>query len=455
MIDLRNSEDGTDEYDVVVAGGGTAGWAAGLAAARCGRRVLVVERKGYLGGTLGSGLPIHGFSNAGHQQVVSGIAEEFVRKMQKLNGSSDFIDTDLWFARYVLTNPAVAKACIIEMLYDAGVEVLLYSQIVDVVMDGTRIKSIVVQKKDGTEMIRGKVFIDASGDAVVCHHAGVQMQVIDTMQPPSLIFRIENVDIPELRDYLADHPEQYMDGRFLPGTELTSEFLKNATFFYVFQSQIGEVSTKGSYSPLINRFMFTTTPDNQGVVVNMLRAHNIDGKSSESLTTATVDLYRNLVPLVEYFRKSIPGFSRCTLCDSEPEVQLRETRRIEGEYSLQGEDVIEGKFFPDTIAVGGYFIDIHSSTDSSGIWKLLEKPYGIPYRALVPRGIDNLITAGRCISGTREAAASYRVMATCMAMGHAAGVAAAQAVSEQIPMRDIDTNALRSVLKEQKAVLEV
>ena len=221
-----------------------------------------------------------------------------------------------------------------------------------------------------------------------------------------------------------------------------------------------EVPFKGGYSPYINRFMFTATPDDQGVVVNMLRAHHVDGTRSESLSRATVDLYRSLVPLVEFFRARIPGFARCSLCDSEPEIQLRETRRIAGDYPLAATDVMEGRFFDDTIAVGGYFIDIHSSTDSAGIWKLLEKPYGIPYRALLPQGLENVIAAGRCISGEREAAASYRVMATCMATGagcrrgggdgrrRSHGAAAGS-------LRAVDPTALRQRLRAHGAIVEM
>ena len=455
MIESRKTGKGGERYDVVVAGGGTAGWMAALSAARCGKTVLVVERKGYLGGALASGLPIHGFSNARHQQVVAGFPQEFVERLNAVGGGSGFIHTDLWFAKFVVTNPAIVKAVIFEMLHEAGVEILLYAQIVDVVTDGRRVEGLIVQKKTEREMILADTFIDASGDGTLCCYAQAPMQTIDTLQPPTLVFRIENVDVPALRKYVADHPEVYMQGRMLPGKSMTKEFLETTSFFYVFQDRMGDVPFRGDYSPLINRFMFTSTPDDRGIVVNMLRGLHVDGKRSESLTEATIHLYRNLVPLVESFREIVPGFSRCTLCDAEPEIQLRETRRIIGDYTMVTEDVVEGKFPEDAIAVGGYFIDIHSSTDSAGTWKLLEKPYGIPYRALIPKSLDNVLVAGRCISGNREAAASYRVMATCMAMGQAAGTAAALASAAGGRVRDIDTKRLRDRLAEDKAILGV
>jgi hypothetical protein len=421
-------------YDVVVAGGGTAGGAAALA--------------------LASGLPIHGFFDASHTQVVAGFAQELVERLGDMNGACGFVHTDLWFAKYVVTNPAVLKAAIFDMLVEAGVEILLYAQVVDVLRDGEVVQGVVVQKKTGRGVLLGRAFVDASGDAALCELAGAPMLAVDRMQPPSLVFRIENVDVPALRAHLVDHPEVYMQGRMLPGRSITKDFLETTRFFYVFQDLIGKVPFKGDYSPFINRFMFTSTPDDRGIVVNMLRAHHVDGCRSESLTRATIELYRNLVPLVEFFRSDLPGFSRCSLCDSEPELQLRETRRIVGDYMLRGEDVIEGRFPEDTIAVGGYFIDIHNPNDSSGTWKLLEKPYGIPYRSLIPQELSNVLVAGRCICGDKEAAASYRVMATCMAVGQAAGSAAALAAQDGGLVRKVPVRGLRERLRRGKAILQ-
>ncbi len=454
MIEARETKGRSGRYDVVVVGGGTAGWVAALAAARSGKSVLVVERKGCLGGVLTTGLPIHGFFNASHEQVVSGTAEEFVQRLKAAGGGSDFIRTDLWFAGFVVTNPAMVRSVIFDMLHEAGVEILLYAQIVDVVRKGDRVAGIVVQKRTERELIAGDVFVDATGDATLCEYAGVPMQAIESLQPPTLVFRIENVDVPALRRHLVDHPEIYMKGRLLPGKNFTKEFFETTRFFYLFQDRIGEVTTTGDYSPLINRFMFTSTPDDRGIVVNMLRGLHVDGKRAESLSEATAHLYRNLPALVESFRKIIPGFSRCTLVDAEPDIQLRETRRIVGDYTMRTEDVVEGIFPEDTIAVGGYFIDIHSSTDSAGTWKLLDNPYGIPYRSLVPKTLGNVLAAGRCISGNRESAASYRVMATCMAMGQAAGTAAAFASERGGDVRAVAVDRLRGRLAADKAILE-
>ena len=441
------------EYDVIVAGGGTAGWVAALEAARCGKAVLVIERRGYLGGTLGSGLPIHGFFNARRQQVVSGIAEEFIHRLQKNNGGGEFHHTDLWFTVFVVSNPAVVKATIFEMLFEAGVDVLLFSQVIGARTDNNKIHSVQVQTKEKVISMVAKAYVDASGDATLCRLAKLPMMPMEDLQPPTLIFRIENVDLSALRTYLKKHPGGYPDNRILPGRKLTEEFFQSTLFFYLFPDLISKVPFVGDYSPLIDRFMFSNTPGDTGVIVNMLRAHNIDGRFSESLSQATIDLYRNLVPLVEYFRAHVPGFERCTLCDSEPEIQLRETRRIVGEYSLTTEDVLNAATFHDGIAVGGYYIDIHNSHNAGGAWRLLENSYEIPFRCLVPKGIDNVVAAGRCVSGSKEAAGSYRVMATCMAMGQAAGLAAAMSSDDAQTMRDLQSGTLRQQLRERGSII--
>ncbi len=445
----------TYDYDVIVVGGGTAGWVAAMSAARMNRRVLLVERKGYLGGVLCTGIPIHGFYDSNQRKVVHGYADEFVRRLESKGESLGYHMTDLWFGGFVCVNPAAVTPTIIDFLTEAGVEMLFYSQVTGVLRNGSSVEGVVVQEKTRKSAHTAPIVVDASGDAIVSHLAGAETQVSDALQPPTLIFRLQGVDIPKLRQHLKSNPGAYVDWRMNPGTAVTDKFLDGTQFFYVHPELVERIQSRGSYSPIINRFMFTVTPDGEGIVVNMLRARHVDGKESRELTKASVHLYANLEPLVRGFRDLIPGFERCFLAGCEPDIQLRETMRIIGRYTLTLDDVVEQRSFDDSIALGGYFIDIHSASDNAGLWRRTEGHYGIPYRSLIPAGLNGLLCAGRCISGTKEAAASYRVMATCMAMGQAAGNAAAMCSHRGISPHELPASELRRTLLDQSALVDV
>ena len=438
---------------MVVIGGGTAGWIAAISAAREGKSTALVERKGYCGGVLSSGLSIYGFHDTTHRQIVRGYPEEFVDRLVKSGGSDGFILLDLWHASMVSVDPAIVKPIIVEMLDEAGVETILFSQVVDVVRNNRTIEGVVLQQKSGRCFLEGKTFIDASGDAVLPYLAGLPVVECDEQQPPTLVMRLENVMLDELRDFLVQHPEEYVNWRLLPGKTVSEEFLRKACKFMIFPDLMKEFEYSGDYLPLINRVMFTCTPSGSGVSVNMLRAHSVDGTSSDSLSKASFDVYRNVLPLVDFFRTKVPGFSQCRLMDCEPEIQLRETRRIVGGCSIEVDDIMQGLIPDDSVAMGGYFIDIHSAKDSGGTWEMIEGGYGIPYKALYAADADNLFAAGRCISGSTKAAGSYRVMATSMAMGQAVGTAAAICVEKSFSAKEIDIGQLQNRLESRGALL--
>jgi FAD dependent oxidoreductase len=453
VLSMKKPENGSNQFDVVVIGGGTAGWIAALSAAREGKSTALVERKGYCGGVLSSGLSIYGFHDTTHRQIVRGYAEEFVKRLAESGGSDGYVLLDLWHASMVPVDPAIVKPVIMEMLYEAGVQTILFSQVIEVVRNKRRIEGVVLQQKSGRCYIEGKMFIDASGDAIVSYLAGLPVVECDEQQPPTLVLRLENVRLDELREFLVQHPDQYVNWRLLPGKSVTEDFLRKACKFMILPDLMKTFEYAGDYLPLINRVMFTCTAGGTGVSINMLRAHSIDGTSSESLTRASFDVYRNVLPLVEFFRTKVPGFSQCRLMDCEPEIQLRETRRIVGAYSIEVEDIMQGLMPEDSVAMGGYFIDIHSAKDSGGTWEMIEGGYGIPYRALYAADADNLFAAGRCISGSTKAAGSYRVMATSMAMGQAVGTAASMCVDRGVSAKALKISDLQKRLESRGALL--
>jgi len=449
---------GASEADVVVVGGGTAGWVAALAAARNGAGVFVVERRHHFGGNLASGLPILGFFNFQSHQIVKGIADELVQRLIPLGGSGGHQLVDMWQSSQTSLEPLVVKSAIQEMLEEAGVGFLFASRATDVVVEDGRLASLVVQKHSGRERIDGKVFIDATGDAEIAERAGAPVRLgaegTGEMQPPTLLIRLENVDLKALREHLKQHPEDFVNWRMKPGAQITPEFLDTVPLFLVFPRLLEAARASGDFDATIDRVMFSVFPDQRSISVNMLRPYNVDGTRSESITDGLRQVRPDVLRLAAFFRKCIPGCQDAHAVDTDPELLMRETRRIEGEYVLTAQDVLGGRQFGDSIALGGYYIDVHNPSDPACDCVLSEGTYGIPYRCLLPKQVDNLLVAGRCISGTQEAAGSFRVMATCMAIGQGAGTAAALAARTGVTPRDLDADLLRRRLIEQGALVD-
>ena len=446
------------EHQVVVLGGGTAGWVAALAAARNEADVFLIERRHHLGGNLSSGLGILGFHNLQAQQIVKGIADELVQRLIPLGGTDGYQVFDMWQSSLVALEPIIVKSVVQQMLEEAGVGLLFAAQATDVLAQNNHVAGIVIQKKSGRELIKGEVYVDATGDAEIAYQAGVPVHLgaagTGAMQPPTLLFRLLNVDVVALRAHLKAHPEDFVDWRIKPGAHITPEFLDTVPVGLAFTRFLDEARANGDYDATIDRVMWAMFPNERSVLVNMLRPYHVDGTQSESITLGLSQVRRDLLKLEAFFRKYIPGCRDAYAVDVDPELLLRETRRIVGEYALTAQDVMEGRQFVDSVGLGGYYIDVHNPNDPGCACVLSEGTYGIPYRCLLPKTIDNLLVAGRCISGTCEAAGSFRVMATCMAIGQGAGTAAALAVNAGASPRAVDTAVLRQKLAAQGALTE-
>jgi hypothetical protein len=457
-IENPNSSTHERQRQVVVVGGGTAGWVAALAAARNGADVFVIERRQHFGGNLSSGLPILGFFNVQSQQIVKGIADELVQRLLPLRGTDGYQLYDLWASSMVALEPIIVKSVIQQMLEEAGVNFLFAAQVTDVVVEDKRLAGLVVQKKSGRELVKADVYIDATGDAELACLAGAPVRLgaegSGAMQPATLLFRLLNIDVRALRDHLKRHPDDYVDWRMKPGTRITAEFLESVPIGLAFTRFLDQARENGDYDATIDRVMWAMFPNDRSMLVNMLRPFDVDGTRSESITDGLRQMRPEVLKLEAFFRKYIPGCHNAYAVDVDPELLLRETRRIEGEYVLTAQDVFDGRQFDDSIGLGGYYVDVHNPGDPGCACVLSEGTYGIPYRCLLPKGIDNLLVAGRCISGTQEAAGSFRVMATCMAIGEGAGTAAALAVKIGATPRAIDREILRRKLIAGGALVE-
>jgi hypothetical protein len=438
-----------DLLDVLVVGGGNAGCAAALAAARLGARTALVERYGFLGGTataamVGPWMTFH----SGRERIVGGIAQEIVERLTALGGSpghladsSDYVPTITPF------DPEIHKALLFEMMGEARVRLLLHAYFLEALRDeagvvtGARFATV-----GGMRELHAPIVIDATADAFVAASAGVELQMGDAgghVQPASLMFRLSHVDLAPLAAYVRTKPDQMRTSLKLHERDV-KHMTAVAGLYELWESarKDGEIDVPRE----LVSFFISPYPDE--VTVNMTRVTQIDPLDPDDLTRAEVEARAQVMQLVAFFRKRVPGFANARLAATGTQIGIRESRRIVGVYTLTARDVLEAHTFDDAIARSAYPIDIHNPSGAGTTTHRLPPgaSYEIPYRCLVPRTVDGLLVAGRCISTTHEALASTRLTPTVMTLGQAAGTAAALAGRVGARLRDLDPMVLREML---------
>lgn len=436
------------DYDVLVVGGGNAGCAAALAAARNGARVLLAERYGFLGGTatasmVGPWMTFH----SGDDRIVGGIAQEIVDRLVARGGSpghlhdaSDYVPTITPF------DPELHKALLFEMMRESGVDLLLHAWFLDAIMSGSRVDGARFATVGGTRSVRANRTIDATADAYVAAGAGVPTQQGDArgrVQPASLMFRLSHVDREALAAYVRRHPDQMRSS--LKTHERTPESMTAVAGLYELWAAARE---RGDVSVPRELVSFFATPYADEVTVNMTRVVDVDPLDPDDLTRAEVEARAQVTQLVAFFRRDVPGFANARIAATATQIGVRESRRIVGEYTLTADDVLGARTFEDAVARSAYPIDIHNPSGSGTTTHRLPPggSYEIPYRCLVPMQAEDLLVAGRCISTTHEALASTRLTPTVMTLGQAAGTAAALSVKAGVSPRTLDAQALRAQL---------
>ena len=441
------------DVDVIVAGGGPTGIAAALAAARNGASTLLVEQQGYLGGNLVMWLPLFTFMDVQGNQIIKGIPQEFIDRLTARGGSSPHYPSIL-FNSYTIVDVEALKLVAQKMLLEAGVEILLHTFVAGLVVQDSHIDALVVESKSGRQALAGRVFIDCTGDGDVAAAAGAPWEKGDQagrLQPPTLMFTLQGVDTEAIRDALVTRPDEY--GSFALSAE---QMASNQHFITTGMEHITALAReRGEWDVPRWRVCFISTLQENEVAVNMTRVLDVDATDVDDLTRGELTARAQIEQVVNLLRKYVPGFAGAQLKVTAPVLGIRETRRILGDYVLTGEDVLQGRRFSDEVLLGGYHVDIHSPTDGTTTNLLPAGAYGIPYRCLLPRGVDNLLVGGRCISATHEGQAATRVMITCMATGEAAGLAAAMSVELDKGPRELDVQDLRSSLQAQGVCLDV
>jgi len=421
-----------DRYDVVVVGSGSAGSAAAIAAARVGARTLLVDRLGSMGGTSTAVLDtFYAFYTPGAtpRRVVGGLGWEVVEQLT--SESLAFERPNTYGAGTGVTYDQEALKLVWERLADdAGVDLLLHTWATGVRVRDGRTDAVRLWNKGGRSWIGADAIVDASGDADVCAMAGVgydDARTTDRVQSLSTLFRLANVDIDQ--------------ATALPKADLWA--------------RMAEAAASGEYRLPRLEGSWHRTPHAGVVMIHMTRIPNVDATDPVELTRAELEGRRQVREYHRFLRDRVPGFERSVLVGTSPAIGVRESRRIFGDYRLTRDDVLAGRRFEDEIGLCGAPIEDHRAGGDTE-WRYVADRgvYGIPYRSLLPAGVEGLLVAGRCFSATHDAHASARSMATCMAMGQAAGTAAALAVADGTTPRALGAAVVRRRILADGALLE-
>jgi ribulose 1,5-bisphosphate synthetase/thiazole synthase len=419
------------DVDVVVCGAGSAGMAAAITAARMGASVALIERYGFAGGISTQVLDtFYGFYTPGEraERVVGGLPWEIA---STLLAAGDAIERPNSYGAGtgVTYDPNALKVLWERTALAAGVRLLYHAFICDVACEDTRVASVTVATKAGLLTVRGRVFIDATGDGDVAALAGAPFERAgESGESQSMTTTFTMVNVDDERARAVTQPQ--------------------------LQALMAEAIDSGRFDLPRREGSVHITPVPGVMATNMTRVAGLDPTDPEELTQAEIEGRRQAIAYAAFLREMVPGYERSQLGAFSHQIGIRETRRIHGEYRLERSDVLSARDFPDAIARCGAPIESHHSGRDTR-WEYVPggATYGVPYRSLVPLVVDGLLVAGRCLSANYDAHASVRSMAQCMAMGQAAAAAAVLCARDGVRPRHLSPALLRDTLKSQGAIL--
>lgn len=446
-------------YDVVVCGGGCAGILAAVASARAGARTIVLERNHMVGGMATAGMVnpfMTSFDGRGERQIVKGLFDELVRRCEEHGAAihpsrtGDGSPYGCFYEGYNRRHNNVTpfrsdyiQLVMLQMLEESGAEVLVNVNAVDIIKEENRVAGVIVF--DGNDFCRyeAKIVIDCTGDAFVGYKAGVIKEECKensgyAVQPMSTGFTIYNADDEVLIQYARDHPAE-RGMMFQPQVEQAMDEMGEE--YIVPRNKIGlhKLLEPGEWN------------------MNCTRLQGLNNTVPSEYAKAYKTGLEQVFFLMDFIHR-LPGLENAKLKQISPVVGVRESRRIEGLYTLEAEDLCDPPTeFEDSIAMGSFLLDLHPTSGSrAGIdtRPIVANCFQIPYRILVPKAVDGLLVAGRCVSGSRDAMSSIRVMPQAFAMGQAAGEAAAICVEQGIQPRDVDVRLLQDRLVKNGAVIK-
>lgn len=416
------------DVDVLVCGGGPAGIGAAIRAAREGVSVMVVESQGCLGGIATAGMMSH-WGGRSSSKVMQEIFELTYEKAKDIGWAHEN-----WCGHDAIYHD-IQKIILEEMFLKEDIRVLYYTWVCKAVVENGAIIGVIVENKSGRGFIRAKRVVDSTGDGDVAASAGVPYfkgrESDGKMQPCTIMFKIGGVD--------------YEKAVFPPSFETTIDLPK------------GEIQSLGKkHLPFpAGHVLLYTQPTPNTVCCNMTNAIEIDGTDAESLTKGVFACHLQIIPIIKFLREYVPGYENCWLMSSAPLIGIRETRHFEGVESLSADNILEAKYYENWVVRRAHFnFDVHNLTgaslDKTGVqheWKQ-EKDYTIPYGCLLPKNVEGLLLSGRNISGSHMAHSNFRIMSVCIALGEAAGAAAALSVKQNKKLIDVDVKEIQNIVGE-------
>ncbi len=428
-------------YDVIIVGSGSAGATAAIAAGRAGAKVLLLERLPFLGGTSTAVLDtFYGFYTPGTRsiRVVSGISEDVMNGLRAYESWLERPNTH-GAGTGVTYHPEYLKVVWEKLVRAAGVDILLNAQVLDVQARQGLVSALIVATKSGLRRYTSKVVIDASGDADVCHFAGIGYELagdIDPAQTLTTTFKLVNVDVARRK------------------TVSKKEF----------HALMAAAAESGHYQLPRKEGSDHITPVDHMTATIMTRLPSyrkngdtvVNATDPELLSSAEIEGRVQAIEYIRFLRDKVPGYEKAQLATFGVHIGVRETRRVYGHYRLTRDDVLHAKQFDDQIALCGAPIeDHHGGADTA--WGYLPdgQCVGVPFRTLVPRDGQNVLVAGRCFSASHDAHAAVRSMGQTMAMGQAAGTAAVQAARADGLIASVNLTGLRDQLRKDGAILEL
>jgi hypothetical protein len=431
------------ETDVAVVGGGTTGPLAAIAAARQGKRVVLIERFGSLGGNLTLGL-----NTKPSGALVGGLPLEIWNLARSVGGAGeDYVATVKNGGVKIASpcDPEIMKVLLTRMCADSGVQILFETVVSAPVLDGKTVTGVIVESKSGRQCVAAKVVIDCSADADIATRAGAPYVLGSgsddpVTQPVSMYFTMDRVDLTRLAEWARTSDD--IPARAIPDSVAGLAYGLWLTGFNKslrrFQDETGV---------RLQRDNITLKTADGRMYVNGTRVTGVDIFDPVQFTRAVLECYRQIEGVARYLRERVPGFEAARIETIAPVLGVRETRHIVGDYTLTAADSRNGTRFADSIAADASALDIHEPRGADVDFQGLP-PYEIPYRCLVPQQVEQILVAGRCISADHGAHARSRNMPACMATGQAAGIAAAVAINERVSVRNVSVAKVQRRLRE-------